>query len=175
MKNLFTETVGRVKVLFIVLAVIFMCGCGGTAAFADLSTSDMYEIDNATPGLSKVFAGKGLGHMLQGLRLTATYTGTIDSNSPNTTAPAYRLVMWNVPTLNYSIPLGTGLSGQRLTIIKNNTGTTPGKVSPSSKTGFTDVTLTNQGDGVTLEWHDSTGWMPVGVFGGSSTVAKVNP
>lgn len=162
--------------LFLVGAFLLL----SRTAFADLSTTDIYELNNATPGTQKVAAGKGLGWMLQGMRMTGVYgtvndnAGNIDSLSPNTTLSSYKIILWTVPTTKYSFALPAGQSGQELIIVKANTGSTAGKISPTTKTGFTDVTLTNQGDGVTLEWHDSTGWLPRGVFG-SSTVGKINP
>lgn len=170
------------KLLFLVaiLALIW-----AIPAHADLSSTDQYELNNATPGTSKILSGKGLGYMLAGSRLSQAYgaglgnvassLGNVDSNSPNTTITPYRVVIWNVPVNNYSINLGPGITGQLMTIIKGNTGTTAGKISPQTKTGFTDATLTNQGDGVTFQWHDGSGWIPDGTFGTSTNTGKVNP
>lgn len=148
-------------------------------AHADLSSTDIQELNNATPGTQKIDGGKGLGTMLQGLRLTQVYgvgagIGNIDDNSPNTTLSSYKMIVWQIPTTHFSFVLPDGISGQEIILVKGNSGTTPGKISPKTKTGYTDITLTNQGDGVTLEWHDSDGWLPKSTFG-SATSGKINP
>lgn len=166
------------KLLLFLVAFLAISFSG--KAFADLSTSDIYELNNATPGTAKINGGKGLGTMLAGSRMTGVFgskndgIGNIDSNSPNTTLSSYKIINWTVPTTNYSFVLPNGQSGQTLIILKANTGSTAGKISPTTKTGFTDITLTNQGDGVVLEWHDSTGWLPNSTFG-SATQGKINP
>lgn len=165
----------KTKPILLLAFILAVCAFG-RPAIADLTSSDIYELNTATPGTQKIQSGTGLGTLLAGSALSGVYVGTIDTNSPSTTASSATMVQWNIPTSNYSLPLGNGLPGQTITIVKNNTGTTAGKISPTTKTGFTDITLTNQGDGVELRYVNSTsGWVPAGVFGGASTVGKVNP
>lgn len=168
----------KIKFLSLLVAV-FALVILPSFSFADLSSTDQYELDNATPGTRKINNGAGLGHMLAGIRMTGV-SGTTDALgncnavSPSTTMSGNKIFVWQVPTSLSSCTLGNGITGQDIIIVKGNTGSTVGKITPTTKTGFTDISLTNQGDGVTLEWHDSTGWLPKATFG-SATSGKINP
>lgn len=177
----------KTKFLSILVAVFALGILFPSFSFADLTNTTIYELNNATPGTAKAQGNNsdtGLGTILRGYFESSLYAGAnftgignVDSNSPSTTVSGQKLVVWQVPLTLNSISLGNGVAGQELTIIKGNTGTTAGKISPTTKTGYTDITLTNQGEGVTLEYiNDTIGWIPKGFFGGStSVVPKVNP
>lgn len=184
------------KIFPALLFAVMLCLSGNVSAKSypqgGLTSTDQYEINSSTPGHQKVLGGYGLGSGLAGFfvggvfgtkndgvgNITATSPDTtlaFLSISPTTTLSSYGVVLWTVPLTAFSWALHNGIPGQVETIVKVNTGASPGKITPDTVTGFTDITLTNQGDGVELRYQDdSTGWVCAGVFGGSTT-GKCNP
>lgn len=63
-----------------------------------------------------------------------------------------------------ALTLANGTAGQIKTIVHGVDGGSM-VLTPTTKTGFTTITFTNAGEGVTLQYFTTRGWMIVGLFG----------
>jgi len=105
--------------------------------------------------------------MLAGTQLS----GTVSMASGTTAVdPAYAFVRKHIATLAQAGTLANGKPGQLLTVlISQETGTSSFVITPTTKVGYTSVTLDDAGDLVTFLYLDDTnGW--VIVSGNSLTV-----
>lgn len=172
--------------LFIVLLAVFMAVFTVSvshAANATVSESptadDAYEIDNATPGTSKTF----LGTRLRGPLATGSQTDTAGTYATdNTSSETITETQVNITTPSgwgSSTGLANGQTNQVITFTLSTDGGQDHTITPETATGFTDITLSDAGDSVTLKYINSTlGWVIIGGVGyevddnwGSTTVA----
>ncbi len=142
---------------------------------------DVREVNNATPGLSKSFAGTRL--------FNSTITGATTYAANDNGNPAGKCVAnvgtFTTPTTsvflkttgsaqgesyclgNAVIPGSTTPAyGQELTIILVTDGNKDFRITPLTKSGFTDVQLDDAKDSVTLRYINATvGWTVEGNAG----------
>ena len=100
----------------------------------------------------------------------ATFTGAVVSSSttlsgagaiPITTS----LVKFTSTAAANALTLANGVDGQRLTIVHDVKGTLgTGVITPTTKTGFSTITLTSAGDTVDLVYVTTRGWMVTGSY-----------
>jgi hypothetical protein len=117
-------------------------------------------------------AGASLGVPLSIARstLAATFAGAVVTGSttlsgagaiPITTS----LVKFTSTAAANALTLANGVDGQRLTIVHDVKGTLgTGVITPTTKTGFSTITLTNAGDTVSLVYVTTRGWMVTGSY-----------
>ena len=148
--------------LLAVLAwVVLPVYAGPAQTTASLETYDRDKINEATPGLREV----RLGTRLQGpltVGLTSETVGD-DSDADNYTAgESITTAAVDITTgamWGSSTTLEDGYVNQEITFTLVTDGGQDHKITPETKTGFTDVTLSNAGDSVTLKYiDDTTGW-----------------
>lgn len=152
------------------------CFANTAAVTTSPTSSDVYEINNATPGTRKV----NLGYRLQGLLQTnATTASTSDStslvcSSAGYSSPYTRTYIKSITSGAHgdAYCLGDGYQGQHLTfLLKSTTGAQKFRISPYTKTGFTSIDLTAANGSVTLVFSDSTnGWVVSGTTYTSVTI-----
>lgn len=164
---------------FFALIAVFIVGMVAVVnmAFAALSpigttwTSDnTYEINNATPGTSKSF----LGDYLQGpvtvgaTTYTATSAGCPAAAGGNTTPTTTAFLVTSGAAGGQCYRLGDAVIpgttrpayNQLLTATLVTDGGKDFVITPATKTGFTNVTLDDAKDSVTLKYINATvGWV----------------
>jgi len=143
-----------------ILAVVFQVSLSWSE-LADVNTSigedDVLELNNATPGMSKTFLGTRLrGPLAQG---STTYAAGDNGNpgvneyaTPTTTV----FLKTTGAVTGESYRLGNAYPGYRLTVVLVTDGGKDFRVTPKTKTGFTDVQLDDAKDSCTLKYIDST-------------------
>lgn len=148
-------------ILFFVVAVALLCSPVCWGGLVDVDTSpgadDVYEINNATPGTSKTFLGTRLrGPLAQG---STTYASGDNGNptvaqyvTPTTTV----FLKTTGATDGETYRLGNAYPGYRLTIVLVTDGGKNFTVTPSTKSGFTNVQLDDAKDSCTLKYINST-------------------
>jgi len=162
------------KFLGIIGVVVMLCGaCFGFKAFAaSLTSGEVYELNNATPGTSKV----GLGTRIESTfkadsetLLTGLNTISMDANQASVKYPV--VIKWsNDAGVGSASPLLTGLTNQEFTGVMVVDGGGDWIITPQTKTGFTSVTFNDAGDTTTFKWVDSTiGWIIKAINGTTVT------
>jgi hypothetical protein len=146
-------------------------------ALADVDTSigedDVREINNATPGTSKTFLGTRLrGPLVQGATTYAAGdngnpTGKCVSGASTFQTPTTTVFLKTTgAATGESYCLGNGQVGQQLTVVLATDGGKDFTVTPLTKSGFTDVLLSDVSDSVTMKYINSTvGWVVIGNAG----------
>lgn len=112
--------------------------------------------DLTTP--AAISAGAGT---FAGVVTTSSATRSGAGAIPITTS----LVKFTSTGAGNALTLADGSDGQRLTIVhdvKGSSGT--GVITPTTKTGFTTITLNNAGDTVSLVFVTTRGWMVTGYY-----------
>jgi hypothetical protein len=72
-----------------------------------------------------------------------------------------------------ALTLADGYPGQELTVTLATDGGGDGTLTPTTKTGFTNVVLANAGDSVSLKFVDGTvGWVITGLYGAKSNSVR---
>lgn len=132
---------------------------------ASPTSDDAHEINNMTPGSSKTF----LGNRLRGPLATGATTESVGATSAVDNVLAGETITTtdvNITTgsnWGSSTTLNDGQVNQVVTFTLTTDGGQDHKISPSTKTGFTDITLNDAGDSVTLKFVSSTiGWVIIG-------------
>lgn len=141
-------------------------------ATADISATmgdgDIYEINNATPGLRKV----SLGTRLRGLLVKAS-TAIANTTHNTTVATADITASFVIVTPSawgQGLTLGNGYDGQLVTFVLTTDGGKDMVITPTTKTGYSTITLNDANDSITLRYVNSTvGWVVAGNSG--ATVA----
>lgn len=143
------------------------------------TSSDVYEIDNATPGTRKV----QLGTRLRG-KLQTGVTNILTTNVKNQQAcgvggvnapfisPFTRAYVETQTAFGDSICLGDGYADEDLTFVLKTAKQTF-IISPATKTGFSTVSLTASNATVTLTWCDNQGTAGSGWVVSGSTPSGV--
>lgn len=154
------------KSLFLVLALAFVaCGVAyATAVTTSWTSSDVREVDYLTPGSVKT----QLGTRLRGPLTTGTTTATACNTSGiacNTVATAVTTPIYlktSSASMGNSIALADGYDNQSITFVLTTDGGKDFVITPTTKTGFTNVTLNDANDSTTLKFGTTTGWVIVG-------------
>lgn len=159
------------KLILAVMAMVLLACAPAWAELAPVSSSilaeDALEIDNATPGTSKTFLGTRLrGPLTQG---TTTYAAN-DNGNPSggcaddfTTPTTTAFLKTTGATQGEAYCLGDSQVGHVLTVVLATDGGQDFRVTPATKTGFTDVQLNDANDSVTMKYLNSTsGWIVTG-------------
>jgi len=186
------------KRILIFLSLIVLCGY--QLAYANISANDILELNNATPGTSKVGLGTVLSAeqasidtntanitTLQADVLTAQNTAdtafarvdslsllfltTGDTSITNTTDLAY--VRKFTGRENEGVILGSGDALQIITFaLTFANGGGDFAITPDTSSGFSQVNLVATGDNATLRYVDTEiGWTLIGL--GTSDTGKV--
>jgi hypothetical protein len=145
----------------------------GSKAYAELAVvtaspgvQDEYEINNMTPGSAKTFLGTRLKGPLQ--TGTTTRTGattacangakTVNAVSTTLTTTAYSLTTGS--DCGESISLENGFQNQEVTFVLTTDGGKNFRITPVTKTGFTNIELDDVRDSATVKYiDDTTGWV----------------
>lgn len=148
--------------LITALALIALC----VPAFAaSLTTTDVYELNRATPGTDKVALGDKLqGPLMAGATTSAICTTSVTAcNRVATTEDTAVTLKTTGAAWGESLALANGYAGQLKTYVLTTDGGMNFTVTPTTKTGFTSVQLDDAKDAVTLRYVDSTvGWVIAG-------------
>lgn len=157
--------------LFVLCALVITSPSFAANATVDqsLTSDDVYEINNATPGTSKTFLGTRLqGSLVKGstsIAATDFIDGKTCGGAPNQTAyvtPTTKaFIITSGSTKGQSYCLGDGIDGQDLILV----GVSISKsftVTPATKTGFAKIVVDTTNDSATLEFKTTTGWVIVG-------------
>lgn len=144
------------------------------------SSDDVYEVNNATPGLAKTFAGtRLLGPTTTGATTYASgenMNKCAGANATGFTTPTTTVFIKTTGTqineaycLGDAIVPGSWVAGQssgipaynqRLTITLATDGGKDFLITPATKTGFANVQLNDANDSVTLRYINATvGWV----------------
>lgn len=153
----------------IIAALVLSISVPAHAALESWGSKEVYEINNATPGTSKV----QLGTRLRGSMVVTALTLPANYASIPVTAATVNYV---TSATNAAPTLANGYPGQILTIVMKTDGGGDINVTPTTKTGFTSIVMKNAGEILTLRYVDDTvGWTIVGAASASSgTLPVVN-
>ena len=171
------------KRILLFLSLIVLCVC--RISFANISANDVVELNNATPGTSKV----GLGIVIDANQTATTAAQadattalgrvnnttvkflTSDDTSFSSLSSLAHIRKWT-GTIDEGITLGAGGTLQILTISLALYGGGNFAITPDTSSGFDQINLTAAGDNVSLRYIDSTnGWTLLGL--GTSDTGKV--
>lgn len=126
------------------------------------NTTSVYKLNQATPGTTET----QLGTRLQGPLATGTQTDTEGTYAAdNTSAETITETFVDITTgANWgsSTGLADGYVGQEITFTLTTDGGQNHKITPVTKTGFTDITLNDAGDSVTMKFYRTKGWVVTG-------------
>ena len=151
-------------IVALILAVMLFCA----PAFAEtvsaitetFNTTSVYKVNEATPGLREV----SLGTRLQGPLATGSQTDTegtyaTDNDTTGETITETHVHITTGANWGSSTTLADGYTNQEITFTLVTDGGQDHKLSPSTKTGFTDLAVNDAGDSVKLKFINSTiGW-----------------
>jgi len=160
------------KILSLVICLMFLMTSGIANA---ITLAERDELNNATPGTSKV----GLGTLIRSMNPVGTVThSTGDTSITLSSEPGgdvgYVRKLTGAASGD-STALGAGSPGQVITFALVNDGGQNYTITPDTSSGFDDVTLDDAGDNVTLKFINTTiGWILVGESG-VTVSAPVNP
>ncbi len=177
---------GGISVFFATILLVLCQSFPAHAALSALGTTwtgdDTYEVNNATPGTSKAFLGTYAQGPL-GTVAATTFASNVNGNPTGkcltgagtfTTPTTTVFLKTTGANFNESYCLGnavipgstTPAYNQRLTIVLVTDGGKDFRITPLTKTGFTDVQLDDAKDSVTLRYIDATvGWTVEGNAG----------
>jgi hypothetical protein len=159
------------KILSILLIVVMAFAATyafATAVTTSWTTSDVREVDYLTPGSVKTQLGTRLqGPLVAGLTtISACTTSASACNAVAQTATYRAYSVTSHSAFGNSKALANGYQGQRVTYILGTDGGQDFYVTPTTKTGFTNIQLNDANDSCTLEYINSTyGWIVVGNAG----------
>ncbi len=150
--------------LILALAVGFVVPKPAMADLAPITSSwgqdDVDEINRATPGTTTTFLGTRLrGLMTAGSdsKTSGTYAA---ANASSETITETHVNITTVSGYGSSTTLANGQVNQVITFTLTTDGGKDWKLSPDTKTGFTDITLDDAGDSVSVKYVNSTiGWI----------------
>lgn len=144
-------------------------------SFAELATvtgswtsSDVNEFQNYSPSAKKTFAGERLKGLFQkGAAVEGICTSDVIScNTVATTRTNKAVIKTTGAAWGESEALADGMDNQTVTYVLATDGGKDLYVTPTTKSGFTSVQLSDAGDSVSLLWSDSTsGWVISGNAG----------
>jgi hypothetical protein len=137
----------------------YSMGVGASKAFIRSSTGELYIVD-------------------AGMNRSALFVSNLTASGTVTTTPGTRSGPGAVPITVSAVALTTtgvadaltlanGTNGQILTIshVSRGGGTGTAVLTPTTTNGYTTITFTATGDGVTLQYHTTGGWHIVGSRG----------
>jgi len=157
------------KNIFLSVLLVAALAFVGSQAFAALSAvdesfnaSDVVEINNSGPATAKTKLGTRLRGVLQNETTTFTGTGAADEIDIDEADAVVRFVTVAGGGISESA-LGSGTSNQLLTLVLVTDGGQNVDITPTTKTGFSSITMQDANDSCTLRWQDSTvGWVVAG-------------
>lgn len=176
----------NLAVIFLMLVMVF--GFAVPESFADLAPitsswglDDAQEINRATPGTTSTFLGTRLRGLLTAGSTTEAVGATValDNLTSGETITTTQVNITTGASWGSSTTLENGQPNQRVTFTLVTDGGQDHKLTPNTKTGFTDITLDDAGDSVSLKYINSTlGWILDGGHGynidddfGSTTIS----
>lgn len=158
------------------IAVLFGLMLSSLPAYAALSVvgdspgvDDVREINNMTPGSSKTFLGTRLrGNLTTGattyasgenLTTIANCTGSGATAGSFATPTTTAFLKTTGAATGETYCLGDGVYNQRLTVVLMTDGGKDFVITPKTKSGFTNATVNDAKDTVTLRYiNDTAGW-----------------
>lgn len=168
---------------FLFALCLILCIVG--RSYANISTNDIVELNNATPGTFKVKLGTVINAnqtattaaqtdattALGRVNNTTVKFLTSDDTSFSSLSSLAHIRKWT-GTIDEGITLGSGGTMQILTISLALYGGGNFAITPDTSSGFDQINLTAAGDNVSLRYIDSTnGWTLLGI--GTSDTGKV--
>jgi len=132
-------------------------GSGGLKVFGTTAST------NTTSGALIIGGGVGVAGAIFVGGIVATSSATLSGAGaiPITTS----LVKFTSTAAANALTLANGVDGQRLTVVHDVKGTLgTGVITPTTKTGFSTITLTTAGDSVSLVYVTTRGWMVTGSY-----------
>lgn len=144
------------NLILTILALLIAC-----TSYADtLTTQDVYELNNATPGTSKV----GLGTRLEGMFVSDGSTVAASASVSQSLTASYAAYAYtSSASVGNAYVLANGSENQEVTFVLVTDGGKDIIITPTTRTGFTNITLNDAKDSATLKYIDSTiGWVVKG-------------
>ena len=141
-----------------------------------LSTDDLFHVvdsPSSSPSNKKISANNVFqkAPTFLGFSGTGIQTQTTGGTTTTQTATGGVIHYTSGGTGAEAVTLSNGTAGQMLTVIYIAQGGAPDSIviTPSTKTGFSTITLTDLGDAATLHYvNDTLGWFLVGGASGSA-------
>lgn len=147
-------------VLIAVVAVFAQPAFATSPLTSTMGSGDIYEVDNATPGLRKVSLGTRLRGLL--VKASTTIANTVHTSTIATADITASFEITTPALFGQGIILGDGYSGQLVTFVMVTDGGKDMVISPSTKTGYSSITLNDAGDSITLRFNTTVGWEVAG-------------
>ena len=154
----------RILALLVMLALIAGVAYA-TGVTTSWTSSDVREVNYLTPGAQKT----QLGTRLQGVAgITGTggiacSTSYVSCNTVATTATKRFYFGISGASYGISYALADGVQNQTVTFNLKTDGGKDLIITPTTKTGFTNATLNDANDSVTMQYiDDTTGWVITG-------------
>lgn len=145
-----------------------------------LSTDDLFHVvdsPSSSPSNKKISANNVFqkAPTFVGFSGTGIQTQTTGGTTTTQTATGGVIHYTSGGTGAEAVTLSNGTAGQILTVLYIAQGGAPDSIviTPSTKTGFTSITLTDVGDSATLHYvNDSLGWFLTAEASGSAYVSS---
>lgn len=136
----------------------------GTTTIAGISLTDLTVTGNTTIGNagSDTLAITGVTTITGNVTLVGALIGTPQALTGSGAINVTSLVTVLNTTGGGTYTLANGTAGQVKHIVLGVDSGTDAVVTPATATGFTTITLADAGDGVTLVYTTTTGWICVG-------------
>lgn len=150
--------------LVAVLVLGFALRAGATAVANSWSAGDAREVDYLTPGTVKTQLGTRLRGLMQEDGVNVSASSSLGPESLTATYESFSYT--SSAAIGNSYTLADGLPNQTVTFILATDGGKNVRITPSTKTGFTNIELDDAKDSATLRWTGAThGWVLSGNAG----------